>query len=163
MQINSDSYVLRCSPDPTTNFEFRFTNFLTTLQRVLFFSCSFFVQKILRIPFSWKFVKTKFRIRSRIRWRAYFLAFFITRFRRDLRSSRQIKALKSQTGPTHTQSLQPLHGLRTPNEGINQRNLKICADAWCGRQNMLRLYLKYLGVGVDFRPFSEGDFLSGRP
>ena len=57
-----------------------------------------------------------------------FFGFFITRFRRDLRSSRQIKALKSQTGPTHTQSLQPLHGLRTPNEGINQRNLKFWAD-----------------------------------
>ena len=57
-----------------------------------------------------------------------FFGFFITRFRRDLRSSRQIKALKSQTGPTHTQSLQPLHGLRTPNEGINQRNLKMWAD-----------------------------------
>ena len=31
------------------------------------------------------------------------------------------------------------HGLRTPNEGINQRNLKM---GRCGRQNMLRPYLK---------------------
>ena len=108
MQINSDSYVLSCSPDPTTNFEFRITNSLTILQRVLFFSCSFFVQNILRVSFSWKFVKTKFGIRSRIRWTAFLLFFFITGFRRDSRSSRQIKALKSQTGPTHTQSLQPL-------------------------------------------------------
>ena len=33
-----------------------------------------------------------------------------------------------------------LHGLRTPNEGINQRNLKIWADV--ADKNMLRLYLK---------------------
>ena len=32
------------------------------------------------------------------------------------------------------------HGLRTPNEGINQRNFKILGR--CGRQNMLRTYLK---------------------
>ena len=35
-----------------------------------------------------------------------------------------------------------VHGLRTPNEGINQRYLKNWADARCGRQNMLRPYLK---------------------
>ena len=31
------------------------------------------------------------------------------------------------------------HGLRTPNEGIKSENL-----GRCGRQNMLRLYLKFL-------------------
>ena len=36
---------------------------------------------------------------------------------------------------------------RTPNEGINQRNLKI--GSW--------------ELGVDFRPFSEGDFPTGHP
>ena len=45
----------------------------------------------------------------------------------------------------------PTHGLRTTNEGINQRNLKI----WAGVKN--------LGVGVDFRPRSEGDFLTRGP
>ena len=44
-----------------------------------------------------------------------------------------------------------LHGLRTPNEGINQRNLKICGD----------VADKNLGLGVDFRPRSKGDFLTG--
>ena len=39
-----------------------------------------------------------------------------------------------------------MHGLRTPNEDINQRNLKIWAD-----------------VAVDFRPSSEDDFLTGLP
>ena len=52
------------------------------------------------------------------------------------------------------------HGLRTPDEGINQRNLKIWADV----ADKIFLGLpKYLGVGVDFRSFSEGDFLSGCP
>ena len=34
------------------------------------------------------------------------------------------------------------HGLRTPNEGINQRNLKIGADVADKIINMLRPYLK---------------------
>ena len=34
------------------------------------------------------------------------------------------------------------YGLRTPNEGINQKNLKIWADDQCGKQNMLWSYLK---------------------
>ena len=44
------------------------------------------------------------------------------------------------------------HGLRTPNEGKNQRNLKIWANV---------AVPKNLGVGVDFWPCSEGDFLTG--
>ena len=52
------------------------------------------------------------------------------------------------------------HGLRTPNEGINQRNLKIWADV--ADKNALAVP-KNLGVGVNFRPCSEGYFLSGRP
>ena len=52
------------------------------------------------------------------------------------------------------------HKLPIPNEGMNQRNLKIWAnvvDKICfGRT-------KNLGVGVDFRPCSEGNFLTGRP
>ena len=43
------------------------------------------------------------------------------------------------------------HGLRAPNEGINQRNLKISAIP------------KNLGVGLDFLLCSEGDFLTGQP
>ena len=46
------------------------------------------------------------------------------------------------------------HGLRTPNEGINQINLKICAAL---------AVPKYLGLGLSFWPCSEGDFLTGRP
>ena len=53
-----------------------------------------------------------------------------------------------------------VQGLRTPNEDINQRNLKILtvvADKICCTVP------KYLGVGVDFGPYSEGSLLSGRP
>ena len=49
------------------------------------------------------------------------------------------------------------HGLGTPNEGINQRNMKI----WANRQTKYALAVsKNLGVGVDFRPCSEGHFLT---
>ena len=44
------------------------------------------------------------------------------------------------------------HGLWTPNEGINQRNMKIWADV-----------ADKTALGVDFRSFIEGDFLSRRP
>ena len=54
------------------------------------------------------------------------------------------------------------HGLRTPNEGMNQRYLKKWADAmW--QTKYASAVPKNLGVGVDFRPFSEDDFLTGRP
>ena len=54
------------------------------------------------------------------------------------------------------------HGVRTPNEGINQRNLKIWPDVSCHRQNSYASAVpKNLGVGVDFRLCSEGDFLTG--
>ena len=43
------------------------------------------------------------------------------------------------------------HGLRTPNEGTNQRYLKNGA------------VLKNLGLGLNFRPCGERYFLSGRP
>ena len=56
--------------------------------------------------------------------------------------------------------LGPKHGLRTPNEGINQRNLKTWANV---ADKYASAVLKNLGVGVDFRPGSEGDFLTGRP
>ena len=49
------------------------------------------------------------------------------------------------------------HGLRTPNEGINQRYLKNWANAYA------YAVPKNLGVRVNFRPCSEGYFLSGRP
>ena len=49
----------------------------------------------------------------------------------------------------------PDHGLQTPSEVINQRNPKIWADASAIPKN--------LGLGFDFRPCSEGDFLNGRP
>ena len=53
------------------------------------------------------------------------------------------------------------HGLLTPNEGINQRNLKIWADPAdkiCFGRNYINL-----GLGFDFRPCSEDNFLTGRP
>ena len=53
------------------------------------------------------------------------------------------------------------HGLRTPNEGINQRNLKIWADV--ADKIYASAVPKNLGLGVDFRPCIEGDFLTGRP
>ena len=56
------------------------------------------------------------------------------------------------------------HGVRTPNEGINQRNLKIWPDVSCDRQNSYASAVpKNLGVEVDFRTCSEGNFLTGRP
>ena len=51
------------------------------------------------------------------------------------------------------------HGLRTTNEGINQRNLKI--GPMC-QTKYASAVPKNLGVGVDFRPCSIGDFLTGR-
>ena len=52
------------------------------------------------------------------------------------------------------------HGLRTPNEGINQRYLKNWAD-------VADIYAapvpKNSGLGLNFRPCSEGYLLSGRP
>ena len=52
------------------------------------------------------------------------------------------------------------HGLRTPSEGINQRNLKIWGPM---RQTKYASAVpKNLGLGFDFRPCSEGDFLTGR-
>ena len=47
------------------------------------------------------------------------------------------------------------HGLRTSNEGINQRYLKNWAD-------VADKVPRYLGVGVNFWPRSEGYFLYGR-
>ena len=47
------------------------------------------------------------------------------------------------------------HKLRTPNEGMNQRNLKIW-PVWQAKYDA-----KNLGVGMDFWPCSEDDFLTG--
>ena len=52
------------------------------------------------------------------------------------------------------------HGLRTHNEGINQRNLKFWAK---GQTKYASAVPKNLGLGFDFWPCSEGDFLTGRP
>ena len=49
------------------------------------------------------------------------------------------------------------HRLGTPNEGINQRNLKIWADV---ADKYASAVPKNLGVGVEFRPCSEGNFLT---
>ena len=52
------------------------------------------------------------------------------------------------------------HGLRTLNEGVNQRNLKF----WPMWQAKYALAVhKNLGLGFDFRPCSEGHFLNGHP
>ena len=53
-----------------------------------------------------------------------------------------------------------IHGLWTPNEGINQRNLKIWADVADKNASAIP---KNLGVGVDFWPCSEDDFLTRHP
>ena len=52
------------------------------------------------------------------------------------------------------------HGLRTPNEGKNQRSLKIWADV---ADKYALAVPKNLGLGLSFGPCSEGYFLSGRP
>ena len=52
------------------------------------------------------------------------------------------------------------HGLRTPNEGINQRNPENFGP--CGKQNV-SAGPKNLGLGFDCRLCSEGDFLTGGP
>ena len=52
------------------------------------------------------------------------------------------------------------HGLRTPNEGINQRNLKFLADV--AAKLCLAIPIN-LGLGFDFRLCSEGDFLARHP
>ena len=55
-----------------------------------------------------------------------------------------------------------IHGLRTPYEGVNPRNLTIWADV-ADKICFGHTYLpKHLRVGVDFWPCSEGDFLTGR-
>ena len=52
------------------------------------------------------------------------------------------------------------HGLQTPEEGIKQINLK----SWANVADKICFHRTYkLGVGVDFRPCSEGDFFTGRP
>ena len=53
----------------------------------------------------------------------------------------------------------PRHELGTPKEGVNQRNPKVWADV----VDYALAVPKHLGLGVDFRPCSEGDFLTGRP
>ena len=45
--------------------------------------------------------------------------------------------------------------LLSPNEGINQRNLK----SWADVADKI-CYPKDFGEGVDFQPCSEGDFLT---
>ena len=58
------------------------------------------------------------------------------------------------------QVLRTDHGLRTPNKGINQRNLKIWADV---ADKICFGRTKKSGSGSEFRPCNEGDFLTGRP
>ena len=48
-----------------------------------------------------------------------------------------------------------MHGLRTPIEGINKRNLKL-GPTW--QTKYASDVSKNFGVGVDFRPNSEGMF-----
>ena len=54
------------------------------------------------------------------------------------------------------------HGLRTPNEGINQRYLKNWTNAMWQTKYPLAIP-KNLGLGLNCRPRSEGYFLSERP
>ena len=50
------------------------------------------------------------------------------------------------------------HGLRTPNEGINKRHN--FGPMW--QTKYVSAVPMNLGLGLDFRPCSEGDFLTGR-
>ena len=53
-----------------------------------------------------------------------------------------------------------IQGLRTPNEGINQRYLK----NWSDMADKICFFVpKNLGLGLNSRPCSEDYFLSGRP
>ena len=51
-----------------------------------------------------------------------------------------------------------IHGLRTPDEGINQRNLKFWANV---ADTICFAAPKNLGLGLNSWPRSEGYFLSG--
>ena len=63
-------------------------------------------------------------------------------------------------GVSKHQCYDTIHGLRTPNECINQRILKFWADV----ANKLASAVSInLGLGFDFRPCCEGNFLTGRP
>ena len=53
------------------------------------------------------------------------------------------------------------HELQTPNEGIPKSKKSEFGPMW---QTKYALAVpKNLGVEVNFRPYSEGDFLTGRP
>ena len=53
-----------------------------------------------------------------------------------------------------------MHGLRTPNEVINQIYLKNWADA---AEKYASAVPKNLGLGLEFRPCNEVDFLTRCP
>ena len=55
-----------------------------------------------------------------------------------------------------------MHGLRTPNEGKNQRYLKNWAEV-ANQTKYASAVPKNLGVEVNFQPRSEGYFLSVGP
>ena len=59
----------------------------------------------------------------------------------------------SDTYPSMNRST---HRLRTPNEGINQRNLKL----WKWETKYALAVPKILGLGLNFRPRSESYFFS---
>ena len=63
-------------------------------------------------------------------------------------------------GYPEKQMLSRNHGLRTPDEGIKQWNLKFWADV-ADKICSGRTYK--FGIGIWFWPCSEGDFLTGRP
>ena len=48
------------------------------------------------------------------------------------------------------------HGLQPPNEGINQRNMKIWADV----ADKICFGRTYMAVGVDFRLYREDELLT---
>ena len=52
------------------------------------------------------------------------------------------------------------HGLRTPNEGINLRNLKFCADVALWQTKYALAVLINLGLGFDFRPCVRSPWFS---
>ena len=67
---------------------------------------------------------------------------------------------KKGTGSHQFLSDTLIHGLRTPNEGINQRDLKLFL-MW--QTKYASSVLKNLRLGLNYQPCSEDYFFSGRP
>ena len=75
-----------------------------------------------------KINRTRKRMGFKVRPSVFFCDYFVV-WKRAVSTSKHTRATGYHIS----------HELRTPNEGINQRYLKMCR---CGKQNMLRPYIK---------------------